>query len=68
MVPICFFWCLWRERNNRSFEDLEGSLEDLLSSCFHILYLWTVPHDFPVSISYNDFLVRFALSFFLISQ
>jgi hypothetical protein len=63
MVPICFFfWCLWRERNNRSFEDLEGSLEDLLSSCFHTLYLWTVAHVFPASISYNDFLVRFSLS------
>jgi hypothetical protein len=62
MVPTCFFWCLWRERNNRSFEDLEGTLEDILSSCFHTLYLWTVAHVYPVSISYNDFLVRFSLS------
>jgi hypothetical protein len=62
MVPTCFFWCLWRERNNKSFEDLEGSLEDILSSCFHTLYLWTVAHVFPVSISYNDFLVHFSLS------
>ena len=62
MMPTCFFWCRWRERNNRSFEDLEGSLEDILSSCFHTLYLWTVAHIFPVSISYNDFLVHFSLS------
>jgi hypothetical protein len=25
MVPTCLFWCLWRERNNRCFEDLERS-------------------------------------------
>jgi hypothetical protein len=22
MAPICLLWCLWREINNRSFEDL----------------------------------------------
>jgi hypothetical protein len=60
MVPTCFFLCLWRERNNRSFEDLEGTLEDILSSCFYTLYLWTVAHVYLVSISYNDFLVRFS--------
>ena len=61
-------WCLfvffgvYGVRNNRSFEDLEGSLEDLLSSCFHTLFLWTVAHVFSMLISYNDFLVRFSLS------
>jgi hypothetical protein len=34
MTPICFFWCLWRERNNRSFEDLESTLEEILSSFY----------------------------------
>jgi hypothetical protein len=31
MAPICTFWCLWLERNNRSFEDLERTLEETLS-------------------------------------
>jgi hypothetical protein len=43
------------------FEDLERSLEDFLSYCFHTLYLWTVAHLSPVSISYDDFLTRFSL-------
>jgi hypothetical protein len=34
MVPTCLFWCLWSKKNSRSFEDLEGSLEDILSSFF----------------------------------
>jgi hypothetical protein len=62
MVPTCLFWCLWQEMNNRCFEDLERSLEDFLSYCFHTLYLWTVAHLSPVSISYDDFLTRFSLS------
>jgi hypothetical protein len=32
MAPIYLFWCLWKERNNISFEDLERSLEEILSS------------------------------------
>jgi hypothetical protein len=62
MVPICLFWCLWQERNNRFFEDLKRSLEDILSSCFRTLFLWTVAHFFPLSISYDDFLTRFSFS------
>jgi hypothetical protein len=37
MAPTYLFWTLWREMNNRSFEDLERSLEDILSSFFHTL-------------------------------
>jgi hypothetical protein len=62
MLPTCLFWCLWQERNNRCFEDLERSFEDILSLCFHTLYLWTVTHLSLVSISYDDFLARFSLS------
>jgi hypothetical protein len=34
MTSICLFWCLWRERNNRSFEDLKSTLEEILSSFY----------------------------------
>ena len=66
MVPTCLFWCLWRERNNRCFEDLERSSEDILSSCLHTLYLWTIAFVSPMSISYNDFLVCFSFSTYVI--
>jgi hypothetical protein len=61
MVPIYIFWCVWKERNNRCFEDLESSMEDILASFFHTLYLWTVTFLSPLSLSYVDFLVRFSL-------
>jgi len=25
----CLMWCIWQERNNRHFEDLESSVSDL---------------------------------------
>jgi len=62
MVPTCLFLCVWKERNNRYFEDLERSLEDILSSFFHTLYLWTVAFVSPLSLSFGDFLVCFLLS------
>jgi len=29
MMPSCLLWCLWRERNDRNFEDREKALEEL---------------------------------------
>jgi hypothetical protein len=34
IVPICIFWCVWKEINLRCFEDLESSMEDILASFF----------------------------------
>jgi hypothetical protein len=63
MVPIYLFWYLWKEINNRCFEDFERSLEDILASFFHTLYLWTVAFLCPLCrLVMFDFLVHFSLS------
>jgi hypothetical protein len=62
MAPICLFWCLRRERNNSSFEDLESTLEDILSLFYHSLYFWTTIYVHHLSFSFPDFLARFFLS------
>jgi hypothetical protein len=54
MVPICIFWCVWKERNLRCFEDLESSMEDILASFFHMVAFLS-----PLLISFTDFLVLF---------
>jgi hypothetical protein len=59
MAPICLFWYLWRKMNNRSFEDLERSLEENLSSFYHKLYLWSSAYVYPLSFSFNAFLLVF---------
>jgi hypothetical protein len=60
MVPMCLFWCLWKERNDRNFENRKKSLEDILSFFYEILFLWTAAFVFPLSLSFSDFLVYFA--------
>jgi hypothetical protein len=53
---------LWlKERNPRCYEDFESSIEDILASFFHTLYLWTMTFLFPLSISFANFLVRFSI-------
>jgi hypothetical protein len=61
MTPICLFRCLWRERNNRSFEDLESTLEAILLSFYLTLYFWTTAYVHPLSFTFVDFLTRFSL-------
>jgi hypothetical protein len=44
MVPTCLFWCVWKERNDRCFEDKERMLGTILSLFYDTLYLWTVAY------------------------
>jgi hypothetical protein len=62
MMPICIFWTLWRERNNRCFEDVESSMEVIIASFLYSLYLWTAAYLSPSSICYADFLSHFSFS------
>jgi hypothetical protein len=62
MVPCCLLWCLWRERNDRHFEDKERTIEELISFFFHSLFSWTTAFLAPLVISFNDFLVLFSSS------
>jgi hypothetical protein len=40
---------------------LESSMENIVASFFHMLYLGTEAFVSPVSISFSDFLVRFSM-------
>jgi len=60
MVHCCLLWCLWREHNDRQFE--ERTIEELISFFFHSLYSWTAAFLAPLVISFNDFIVLFSSS------
>jgi hypothetical protein len=62
LVPSCLLCCIWREMNNRSFEDCERTLEEIKLLFFNTLYFSTVAFVSPLEINYNDFLVLFASS------
>lgn len=50
------------ERNDRSFEDRERTLDKMKSLFFKTLYLWTVAYVSHLTIIYGAFLVLFAHS------
>jgi hypothetical protein len=55
MVPTCLFWYF-------TFEDKERTMGQIISLFFETLYLWTTAFVSHLSISFSNFLVRFALS------
>ena len=42
LVPHCLIWCIWHERNARSFEGCERSLLEIKSFFLHTLFEWSV--------------------------
>ena len=40
LIPHCLMWVIWRERNARSFEDLEHSTQELKQSFLTVLFNW----------------------------
>ena len=40
LVPLCLMWCIWKERNRRTFEDLDRSKDQLLALFFGSLFDW----------------------------
>jgi len=39
-VPACVCWTIWKERNNRSFENVQNSLQKIKMNCLALLYFW----------------------------
>jgi hypothetical protein len=60
MVPSCLLWSLWREQNDRNFEDQERTLEEHNTFFFYSLFSWIAVYLAPLVIRFNDFLVLFS--------
>ena len=56
LVPACVMWSLWRERNNRTFEDVELSTTKLIESCMGALFEWSRGWGFSTASSVGGFL------------
>ena len=70
MVPACLMWLIWRERNNRAFEDIARSI-DLLKPILVIFFLfcffffffqWGRIWGFTQCISISEFLLSICIS------
>ena len=39
LIPACIWWTIWKERNTRSFENWQNSLQKIKMDCFALFYL-----------------------------
>jgi hypothetical protein len=56
MVPLCLKWCIWRERNAKSFEDCEKPVLELNVDMFRSLYAWMAAYHGPHFTNFTEFL------------
>ena len=61
LVPLCILWCIWKERNRRTFEDLDSSIDQLLASFGETLFDWSWAWRLMTSDSLPSFLCSLSL-------
>ena len=61
IVPHCLMWCIWRERNSRSFEDRERAILEFKSFFFSTLLEWCLVLPSFSCISLSRLLEHFTL-------
>jgi hypothetical protein len=64
LIPSCLMWTIWRERNNRTFENLETPLAKVLELFFVSLYDWSRAWGLTASPFVGEFLESFACNTF----
>ena len=56
LVPLCLMWIIWKERNQRTFEDVSSSGRQLLEGFTLILFDWSRAWGFTTSTSITEFI------------
>jgi hypothetical protein len=54
MTPHCLMWCIWQERNDRTFNGVEKSIPALKFHLLHILLSWAKAAHLVSSCSLSD--------------
>uniref|UniRef100_A0A2N9IA09 Reverse transcriptase zinc-binding domain-containing protein n=1 Tax=Fagus sylvatica TaxID=28930 RepID=A0A2N9IA09_FAGSY len=54
MTPHCLMWCIWQERNDRTFNGEEKSIPALKFHLLHILLSWAKAAHLDSSCSLSD--------------
>ena len=65
MIRLCLMWGLWRERNDKIFNDPKRTLEEPVSSLFLSLFTWIAVYLAHLVISFSNFLTLFSHVYFM---
>ena len=66
LVSLCILWCIWKERNRRTFEDFDNSGDQMLTSFCGTLFDWSQAWGLTTSDSLPSFLSSFSLCNYLL--
>ena len=56
LVPLCIFWCILKERNRRTFENLDSSSDQMLASFSGTFFYWSRAWGLTTNDSLSSFL------------
>ena len=62
MVPACLMWLVWKERNTRTFEDVESSIDKLKTLLVRTLFEWSRIWGLTHCSAFSDFRNSISLS------
>ena len=60
LIPSCLMWIIWRERNNRTFENMESPVAKVIEMFFATLFDWSRARGLTSSLSIGEFLASLA--------
>ena len=61
LVPLCILWRIWKEQNQRTFEDLDSSSDQMLAFFSGTLFDWSQVSRLTTSDSLPSFLSSLSL-------
>ena len=67
LVSLCILWCIWKEWNQRIFDNLDSSIDQLLASFSGTLFNWSRTWRLTTSDSLPSFLSSLSSVIFLLS-
>ncbi|KAG5583282.1 hypothetical protein H5410_053909 [Solanum commersonii] len=56
IIPSCIWWSIWKERNNRCFENKANSIEKVKWNCLTTLYFWCKEEGIEEAAQILDFI------------
>jgi hypothetical protein len=62
LVPLCLFWIVWRERNHRTFDNIELTTSKLVEFFFGLLFDWAQVGRLTPLNSLTDFVLSLCFS------
>ncbi|WMV55279.1 hypothetical protein MTR67_048664 [Solanum verrucosum] len=56
IIPSCIWWCIWKERNSRCYDNKANSIEKVKWNCLTTFYFWCKEEGIEEAAQILDFI------------